>query len=375
MAICGPLFPDEPIWSGCARLKRRFRIADEAVSHIVCDKGSGFVQFVLPRHGKDLAKAFCYSDDWQTLLAYHTYWPWMSPYLGRKTHRLHEQHFCSRDRNEALRVTATEPRVFFRDVSLSHIMRACGECAEEDDEIFGEIYFHRQHQFRPLKICPKHLCPLLQTSVEISAMKGTYTPLTWQLIEQATSLELLDEFQIILARGLLEVTRFPGPYPEGAETINERLRRLLWEAGLPSLCSSATASVLDAIGRKFGKSAAMVSQDLFWEHSLSPHRQEAPCPTQTVIICALLDLPIPKAVVPDASARLPLGTSCFQAGRESQAPRTASYQKLTGNDLAPNNTQICAKCWKNLRHSEPAAFQCYLDYQYFKQADLAKLRL
>ncbi len=44
-------------------------------------------------------------------------------------------------------------------------LRYCPLCAREDREIYGETYWHRKHQIRNMRICPKHKCMLMESSV------------------------------------------------------------------------------------------------------------------------------------------------------------------------------------------------------------------
>lgn len=41
----------------------------------------------------------------------------------------------------------------------------CPLCVKEDREIYGETYWHRKHQIRNMRICPKHKCMLMESSV------------------------------------------------------------------------------------------------------------------------------------------------------------------------------------------------------------------
>ncbi len=44
-------------------------------------------------------------------------------------------------------------------------LRFCPLCVKEDREIYGETYWHRKHQIRNMRICPKHKCMLMESSV------------------------------------------------------------------------------------------------------------------------------------------------------------------------------------------------------------------
>lgn len=44
-------------------------------------------------------------------------------------------------------------------------LRFCSLCVKEDREIYGETYWHRKHQIRNMRICTKHKCRLMESSV------------------------------------------------------------------------------------------------------------------------------------------------------------------------------------------------------------------
>lgn len=44
-------------------------------------------------------------------------------------------------------------------------LRYCPRCVEEDRNIFGEAYFHIEHQLEKVKVCVHHHCRLLETKI------------------------------------------------------------------------------------------------------------------------------------------------------------------------------------------------------------------
>lgn len=44
-------------------------------------------------------------------------------------------------------------------------LKYCPVCAEEDRKLYGETYWHRKHQIRNMRICPKHKCKLEDSKV------------------------------------------------------------------------------------------------------------------------------------------------------------------------------------------------------------------
>ncbi len=56
-------------------------------------------------------------------------------------------------------------------------LRFCPLCIKEDSEIYGETYWHRKHQIRNMRICPKHKCILMESSVPAKSEQSfTFCP-------------------------------------------------------------------------------------------------------------------------------------------------------------------------------------------------------
>ncbi len=56
-------------------------------------------------------------------------------------------------------------------------LRLCPLCVKEDREIYGEAYWHRKHQIRNMRICTKHKCRLMESSVPAKSEQSfTFCP-------------------------------------------------------------------------------------------------------------------------------------------------------------------------------------------------------
>ena len=53
-------------------------------------------------------------------------------------------------------------------------LKYCPVCAREDRSKYGETYWHRKHQIRNMRICPKHKCLLCDSNISAKSI-GTYT--------------------------------------------------------------------------------------------------------------------------------------------------------------------------------------------------------
>ena len=56
-------------------------------------------------------------------------------------------------------------------------LRFCPLCVREDREVYGETYWHRKHQIRNMRICTKHKCMLMESSVSAKSEQSfTFCP-------------------------------------------------------------------------------------------------------------------------------------------------------------------------------------------------------
>lgn len=56
-------------------------------------------------------------------------------------------------------------------------LRFCPVCVREDRKIYGEAYWHRSHQIRNMRICTKHKCMLMESSVPAKSEQSfTFCP-------------------------------------------------------------------------------------------------------------------------------------------------------------------------------------------------------
>lgn len=53
----------------------------------------------------------------------------------------------------------------------------CPVCYREDTEIFGELYWRREHQIPLMPLCPKHLCRLIQYEIPFPRLSEQFIPL------------------------------------------------------------------------------------------------------------------------------------------------------------------------------------------------------
>lgn len=71
----------------------------------------------------------------------------------------------------------TRTGIMASTIRAPQYIRFCPLCNEEDKCIYGEFYWHRQHQVPGVMVCYKHLVPLIDSTVEVHGMnKHIYVP-------------------------------------------------------------------------------------------------------------------------------------------------------------------------------------------------------
>lgn len=92
-----------------------------------------------------------------------------------------------------------------RDLYLKY----CPVCADEDRKQYGEAYWHRVHQIRNMRICVKHNCRLVNSSV-VAKSEQTFTlcPAESYITVQNPAIET-DPLQIAFAKYLTDVFDAP----------------------------------------------------------------------------------------------------------------------------------------------------------------------
>ena len=92
-----------------------------------------------------------------------------------------------------------------RDLHLKY----CPVCADEDRKQYGEAYWHRVHQIRNMRICVKHNCRLVNSSV-VAKSEQTFTlcPAESYITVQKPAIET-DYLQIAFAKYLTDVFDAP----------------------------------------------------------------------------------------------------------------------------------------------------------------------
>jgi hypothetical protein len=180
-------YPDELLYSIVARYQQRTRFSTNFINLELF--GGGYEKHVidLPTRLSILENNLPRSCPYNAIyfIEKNTLLPLYRPFISvfmknvatdRMLYRFYKE--ASKYREwRSLRGDIRQNNTCFRVESWRRLGRRfcfCAECVVEDRQSFGETYWHRLHQIPYAKICPKHLTPILESSLEIfSGKKGS----------------------------------------------------------------------------------------------------------------------------------------------------------------------------------------------------------
>lgn len=94
--------------------------------------------------------------------------------------------------------------------SADRYLRYCPICAREDRELYGETYWHRNHQLIGVNVCPIHKCYLADSSVLISGKTAPGLIATERVVSEEEMISWCDNLlELRLAEYFLEVFQAP----------------------------------------------------------------------------------------------------------------------------------------------------------------------
>ena len=176
-----------------------------------------------------------------------------------------------------------------------YALRYCPLCVQEDTQIYGEPYYHVEHQIPLSSVCVRHRCRLKQIAVDNPrvSMNNCFFPLSTMEIDRETDMDVAPA-ELRVSELVREYWRLPASVSPPAcnnlyqTLLNSGYRTIVRQAGVnidraklyTALCGCHGA---EAVKRVFGESISgtMMNRIKTWEQLL---------PDRYILIQAMLDL-------------------------------------------------------------------------------------
>lgn len=156
-----PIYPDELVYSWFCRYyvysgyPNNKMALEDILYNRHCNPSKEFIGHLNPEMGKVINSMYPIDK----LILEHTMFPQYARFIGasEKKDALYRlgHDFC-----DAHHLFSILPRG-----DGDQYMKYCPLCASEDRELYGEAYWHRQHQIRNMGICVKHKCRLENSNI------------------------------------------------------------------------------------------------------------------------------------------------------------------------------------------------------------------
>jgi len=105
------------------------------------------------------------------LIEKNTLFPFYKPFLSQVQARVVRERMLTAKAGGDVHMSVG---VMASTISSPRYLRICPECYKEDDERYGEPYWHRSHQVAGVRICHKHSVALIETTVAVSSKQNKH---------------------------------------------------------------------------------------------------------------------------------------------------------------------------------------------------------
>lgn len=184
-------YPDELLYSACARFSDRSKYRNLATTARQLFGGSGSAAVAFPNrlgHLISLLPTENYTID--RLIDDHTLLRFYSPFVHEDRVKLIREEMADDKDNRIYSRLAINTG----GVPMPQALRFCPECVIVDRRAYGESYWHRVHQLAGVEICPSHT-----TFLEVSHAGWRGRNDTWVFRSAESSIDLKDARPINLA--------------------------------------------------------------------------------------------------------------------------------------------------------------------------------
>jgi hypothetical protein len=190
------IYPDESFYSICARFRRlnTHKTVGESIEQMF---GSKLIKMNLdfPHHLDRFCSRIPVKSgiDINTIIFSHTLMPLFLAFMEPTKVREIIKAMRSDENHSILYLSGiTQSRI-----PLNKYLRLCPECFHQDDQIYGEPYWHRSHQVFGVNVCPIHQIPLhttsISTDITFNLTHDHLVPLSEKILMQSKRIEINDK--------------------------------------------------------------------------------------------------------------------------------------------------------------------------------------
>lgn len=161
------IYPDELVYSQLARYYEKsgymayIYAAEELYVRKTVKTSIEFLNELTPAAVERLTK----NTSMKKMVLRHTMFPYYARFMEKERRQSAFEAMITLDKSSygTLRVCKQKTNKKVR------YLRYCPLCVTEDREMYGETFWHREHQLLHVNVCPVHGCYLVDSSVEISS--------------------------------------------------------------------------------------------------------------------------------------------------------------------------------------------------------------
>ncbi len=254
-------YPDESLYSICARFSERVQYPNsKAILEELYGATTATAVFYLPNRlgflAGSLPEGTSLTVDW--LIDQCTILPFFSAFLPPERVQIIREDMA----------TGHGPAAYMRSgmmasrIKVTKSLRFCPSCKREDEDKFGETYWHRLHQLPGIVICHSHGANLEPSAVNVSVGRNSllFTSATDAInatrLTPVASTFINHEILMKLARNAAWLLENPTSGIIG-QTLQNRYLRLLTERGLATHTGSIRVTKLLDKFREFYSSALL----------------------------------------------------------------------------------------------------------------------
>jgi len=158
-------YPDELLYSLLSRyyVNAGYMVYTHAAQDILEKKtAKPNIEFI-NKYTTEMKHLITQGKPFEEVIEKHTMFPYYVRFLNLERRRKAMQLMLEMDEKYC-------DALCFPKRSIARYVRYCPLCAEEDREMYGETYWHRNHQIFGCEVCAKHCCKLISTNIAISSV-------------------------------------------------------------------------------------------------------------------------------------------------------------------------------------------------------------